>query len=120
MRTTSEVRTALHSRRKDWQKTAVVVLHNPTFCLKKANNTMQLALGGSINSTSRVHVPSSETGQLASTAVEVMVRDMCSHPQRIPASYHLSACLAARSEVEKKPAFVSKICCVCLHNYIVD
>ncbi|GBN86983.1 hypothetical protein AVEN_86134-1 [Araneus ventricosus] len=45
---------------------------------------------------------SSQAGYLASAVVEVMVRDMCSRLPRIPTSYHLSACLATRSEVEEK------------------
>ncbi|GBN57145.1 hypothetical protein AVEN_131023-1 [Araneus ventricosus] len=43
-----------------------------------------------------------QTGQLASAVVSVTVTDMRSRPPRIPTSYHLSACLAARSEVGKK------------------
>ncbi|GBM58790.1 hypothetical protein AVEN_12490-1 [Araneus ventricosus] len=47
-----------------------------------------------------------QTGELASAVVEVMVRDMRSRPSHIPTSYHFSACLAARSEIEKKTVFV--------------
>ncbi|GBL75390.1 hypothetical protein AVEN_194583-1 [Araneus ventricosus] len=101
MGTTLEVRTALRRRRKVRQEiAALIVFHKPTFCLKKANNTTQLVLGGSINSTSHVYMPTAQI-KLASTVVEVMVRDIRRRLPRIPTSYHLPACLMDRSEVEK-------------------
>ncbi|GBL77775.1 hypothetical protein AVEN_152983-1 [Araneus ventricosus] len=49
---------------------------------------------------------SAPTGQLLSVIAEVMVRDMRTRLPRILTSYHLSACLVARSEVEKKMVLV--------------
>ncbi|GBM51600.1 hypothetical protein AVEN_227898-1 [Araneus ventricosus] len=56
------------------------------FCLYKANNITQLALGGSINSSAN---SSAQTGQLAFEEVGVMVRDMHSRSQCITTSYLL-------------------------------
>ncbi|GBN50743.1 hypothetical protein AVEN_31434-1 [Araneus ventricosus] len=61
MRTTLEVRTAFRSRHKIREATAaLIVFHKPTFCLKKENDNEQLALDGSIKSTSHVYVPTAQ------------------------------------------------------------
>ncbi|GBM80333.1 hypothetical protein AVEN_132897-1 [Araneus ventricosus] len=78
MRTTPEIRMALHCRCKVCQETAaLIIFHKSTFYLKKATNTTQLALGRSINSTSHVYVQMPQL-KLALAVVEVMFREMCS------------------------------------------
>ncbi|GBO01285.1 hypothetical protein AVEN_25222-1 [Araneus ventricosus] len=102
MTTTPEVRMALCRRRKFRQETAaLIVFHKPTYCLKKANSTMQLALGGSISSTGYVYMPEAQlkiesvkNEHSTSPVADVIVRYMRNRPPRIPSSYHLSVFFA--------------------------
>ncbi|GBM26721.1 hypothetical protein AVEN_175876-1 [Araneus ventricosus] len=84
------------TRRKVGQKknSCIDRFHKPTFSLKKVNTRSWRKLQF-YQSCLRAN-SSSQTGEMKSAIVEVMIRGMRSRPPRIPTSNHLSACSAAR------------------------